>query len=279
MDLDAHTNGRMRQIVQVCVVVRKIILVGAVVVIAACSRTEQKPEPRPEPKPQAPAAKTPPDAGSIAQPKAPGTKRGPSVETVDATTPIAGMTITLEADGTAGWKLTARNDTDDMLSLVWDESSFVTGDGKSWGRLVPGVTRMLDVEKSHPAAPLAPHSSVTELVIPQVMVAYNEPLFEYDARRELNSGRLYVVVQSAAGKKPWFGRSSRAMLARVAGGVSPPSLFRRGSVNAMPPNASGRKIASTAFASALTRASGMTQHGASLRDSRAFGYRCTSATK
>jgi hypothetical protein len=127
---------------------RESIVVGAVAVIAACSRTEQKPEPRPEPKPEAPAPKTPPDAGSIAQPKTPGTNRGPSVETVEATTPIAGLTIAFEADGTAGWKLTARNDTDGMLSLVWDESSFVTGDGKSWGRLVPGVRRARGISMS-----------------------------------------------------------------------------------------------------------------------------------
>jgi hypothetical protein len=97
-----------------------------------------------------------------------------------------------------------------MLSLVWDESSFVAGDGQSWGRLVPGGTRMIDVEKAHPSAPLAPHATVTERVVPETKVDINGFGFEYDLRTELNGGRLYVTLQFPAGKKTWIGAISES---------------------------------------------------------------------
>lgn len=171
--------GRMRQIVQVCVVVSAL----------ACSRSESTSD-----------RSKPPD--QVAQPKIPDSKRGPSVESYEVRQPVAGLTIGLEATGLAAWKLTARNDTDDPMQLVWDESSFVTGSGKSWGRLIAGTTRRGDVEKAHPPAPIAPHARMSETAIPESTTAIGE--FDYDMRQDLAGGRLYVTVATPGGKRSWM---------------------------------------------------------------------------
>jgi hypothetical protein len=172
----------MRQIVQVCVVVSAV----------ACSRSESTSD----------RSKPPDQPAQVAQPKIPDSKRGSSVESYEVRQPVAGLTIGLEATGLAAWKLTARNDTDDPMQLVWDESSFVTGAGKSWGRLIAGTTRRGDVEKAHPPAPIAPHATMSETAIPESTTAIGE--FDYDMRQDLAGGRLYVTVATPGAKRSWM---------------------------------------------------------------------------
>jgi hypothetical protein len=156
-------------------------------VLVVASRSESKPPPK-----AAPSAAQEPTSVS---------NRGPSTETVAGKPPIAGLTVSVEAQGEASWKLTISNHTDGMLTIVWDESTFVAGDGKSWGRLVPSGTRLLDIEKPHAPSPLAPHASLDEVVVPETRVALSG--FDYDWRRDINGGRLYLTFQIGSEKKSW----------------------------------------------------------------------------
>jgi hypothetical protein len=156
-------------------------------VLFVASRSESKPPPK-----AAPSAAQEPTSVS---------KRGSSTETVAGRSPIAGLTVSVEAQGEAPWKLTISNHTDGMLTIVWDESTFVAGDGKSWGRLVPSNTRLLDIEKPHAPSPLAPHAVLDEVVVAETRVALSG--FAYDWRKELNGGRLYVTLQIGNEKKIW----------------------------------------------------------------------------
>jgi hypothetical protein len=130
-------------------------------------------------------------------------KRGPSTETIEVKAPVPGLTITPEATGSTAWQLTIKNDGNEPMSILWDESSFVAGDGASWRRLIPGSIRVMDTEKPHAPAPLAPQSTLTETVYPEAMVRIDR--FGYDMRRELNGGRLYLAIQSTTTKHMWMG--------------------------------------------------------------------------
>jgi hypothetical protein len=148
------------------------------------------------------------DAAPALPPPDPPSKRGPSMETVTVQAAIPGVVIHVAADGAAGWKLTVRNDTDDNVQLLWDESSFVSGAGASLGRIVPGNTRRGDVAHQHPPTPIAVHSSFTEHGVPEQIA--EDSLFGYDFREQLDGGRLYIAIQIGSGKRTWVGTISES---------------------------------------------------------------------
>ncbi len=125
--------------------------------------------------------------------------RGSSTETVDVSSTIASLTFGFEASGFAGWKITIKNDSDEMLSLVWDESSFVACDGSAWGRLISDDTRRIDLENAHPPSPIPPHSTVTAIAFPESQTQALE--FGYDLRRYLDKGHIYLTIQTSTGSK------------------------------------------------------------------------------
>lgn len=133
----------------------------------------------------------------------PGSRRGPSIEKIKVETAVPGLTVQTEAAGFTAWKLTAKNDSNDSMSILWDESSFVAGDGTSWRRLIPGNIRRMDLEKPHAPTPLAPHSTLIETVYSEFTA--NIERYEYDMRHELNGGRLYLAVAGSAGRRTWTG--------------------------------------------------------------------------
>ena len=179
--------------IQACVVVA--------VLVVACSRNDR------ESAPVAIDQKTVPSDAAAPVPAVHfadlGSKRGPSTEKVEVKAPVPGLTVETEATGSSAWKLTIKNDGDDPMSVLWDESSFVTGDGTSWRRLIPGNTRIIDTEKPHAPAPVVPHSTLTEVVYPEATIDIDQ--FGYDMRKELNGGRLYLAVIGSTSKHMWMG--------------------------------------------------------------------------
>jgi hypothetical protein len=134
--------------------------------------------------------------------------------------------------GAAGWTLRITNNTDASLSILWDESSFVTAKGESGGRLIKGDTRKIDTAKSQPASPLAPHASLVQVVFIEKLVDAEEVEAKnadfvsprvaalLEETRSANAhailgGKLYLVLQMADGRKTWVGH--------VDGGQVPPT--------------------------------------------------------
>ena len=80
---------------------------------------------------------------------------------------VGGIEIDAKPYGAVSWQLAIRNTTDAMVSVKWDESTFVTSNGASVGRLIRGETRKIDISNAQPATPVAPGSMISEVVIPE----------------------------------------------------------------------------------------------------------------
>jgi hypothetical protein len=72
--------------------------------------------------------------------------------------------------GVSAWNLKITNNTPGLVTVSWDESTFVTNDGQSQGRLIRGETRRMDTGKAQPQTPIAPGSSIIETVFPERML-------------------------------------------------------------------------------------------------------------
>jgi hypothetical protein len=160
-------------------------------------------------------------------------------ESVEEEAPVEGLRIRGVPYGATGWKVQVLNDTDQPISIVWDESSFVASNGVSAGRIVSGNTRRIDIGRSQPPAPLAPGAATTEIL-------FAEKLYEVEAvelktaehaaehggispdlarirqrtRAETAStiigGKLYLAIQTANGKQTWRGVIRGERVAAIA---------------------------------------------------------------
>lgn len=116
--------------------------------------------------------------GCLVQPPLPPTR--PATNMV-VTRPVDGIEVLLVPSAVSGWTITIRNQRDEGVNVVWDESSFVASDEISRGRLLRGETRLMDSAKTQPASPLAPRSTLQEFVIPEQLAgvtAHVEPISE-----------------------------------------------------------------------------------------------------
>lgn len=127
--------------------------------------------------------------------------------------PIDGFNVTV------GWKMGAsfmiyvENNSDAAASVLWDSSTVLDNSGKSYGRLIRGDTRRIDVEKSQPPSPLPPHGRIDQWVFPEKMTpsstrevgdAMAERLFALGALVVVD-GKIFVTIETVDGKKTWSG--------------------------------------------------------------------------
>lgn len=142
--------------------------------------------------------------------------------------------------GAAGWRLSVENKGDAAASINWDESSFVGSTGTSGGRLIPGETRKIDLEKSHAPMPLPPHASVQETVFVEKLVdaeeneAMHGDMVSPEYRQTLlatrdklarfeEGGKMYLSLQLQDGKKLWTGLVENRLASPVPKSDAPPS--------------------------------------------------------
>ncbi|MDX2089881.1 MAG: hypothetical protein SFX73_18640 [Kofleriaceae bacterium] len=167
-------------------------------------------------------------------------------ESFEAEAPVEGILVTGVPYGATGWQLHIVNDSDQPISIVWDESSFVTAQGVSAGRIITGSTRRIDSAKSQPPAPLAPRASVHEVVFAEKLYARDieereiaEAAAQHggispetarvtqraraDAASSIIGGKLYLTIQTAAGKQAWRGVVRGERVAAVALPMAAPS--------------------------------------------------------
>lgn len=135
---------------------------------------------------------------------------------------VDGAHVAVAPRATVAWQVTVENTSDQMESVIWDESSFVTKAGDSQGRLVPGETRKIDVSKQHPPTPIAPHARVSEFVLVEQWVDAEETENSIDRSPEIwkpeavakfrnlviestAGGRMYLTIATDSAKKTWTG--------------------------------------------------------------------------
>jgi len=74
--------------------------------------------------------------------------------------------------GYAGWVVTVKNNRDDQVRIVWDECSFIDTRGLSYGRLIRGRTRILDLARAQPTSPVAPGATVVEYAVSEELAEW-----------------------------------------------------------------------------------------------------------
>lgn len=80
---------------------------------------------------------------------------------------VDGVVVYVAVEEGEVWRILVQNDTDDLLTIVWDESSIIGPGRESWGRPIQAGGSRISAAAPHPASPLAPHSRVAETVIPE----------------------------------------------------------------------------------------------------------------
>lgn len=143
---------------------------------------------------------------------------------VETSSGVDGVYIAATPSGAAGWTLTVTNNTPAVMTVHWDESTFVASTSEGAGRLIRGETRKIDSANQQPATPVAPGSTLRQSVVVEKMIDAEELEAEI-AKKRLRSpdvvqriaktrasrnallvgGTLHVTVQVADGKKTWSG--------------------------------------------------------------------------
>lgn len=132
---------------------------------------------------------------------------------------VEGIEIAVSGEGLrkAGWQIAVKNTRDESVRLVWDESSYVTVDGISAGRMLNGETRVINSDQAQPATPIPPGSTVVVYGVPQGMTTEHGLGYQTDDGK-VGVGRMYLVFESDTGKATWEGAIS-------FGGAAPPPVI------------------------------------------------------
>ena len=142
--------------------------------------------------------------------------------TVNEITPVAGMEVAVAPAGVAAWRVSLKNNNPAAISIVWDESSFVSSTGVA-GRLIRGETRTLDSANPQPPSPVPPGSSYVGILLAEKLMDEEEAEAKYgnkylstgaaqiflDHRKKRDAyivgGKINLVVSADDGKKTWTG--------------------------------------------------------------------------
>ena len=69
-----------------------------------------------------------------------------------------------------------RNQTDNSIKIVWDESAFINIDGSSERVMHSGV-KYTEMSNSHPSTVIAAHGHITDMIIPTSRIYYDEGIY------------------------------------------------------------------------------------------------------
>ena len=135
-------------------------------------------------------------------PRTPPAEPAPRFDRVVETKAIDDVTVSVVPSSLA-WEVHISNSTENTISVLWDESTFVMSTGQSMGRLIRGETRRIDSGKTQPPSPIATHAVLVE----NVLFEGATEIIQYAAlsSEKLVGGHLYITIETADGKKTWSG--------------------------------------------------------------------------
>lgn len=123
---------------------------------------------------------------------------------------LAGIEVKIEPEGLVAWVVSAKNLRDSPVRLLWDESTFVDTDGRSYGRLLRGRTKVIDETKPQLATHIIPDAYIVEWCVPEFLlgarvVTTKEGGRNYSAMDPVRKGvgRMVLVFETAAGREVW----------------------------------------------------------------------------
>lgn len=136
---------------------------------------------------------------------------------------VEGVTVQAKPFGAGAWTIQISNTSEGSAAVLWDESSFVTSDGRAAGRLIRGETRKIDTGKAQPAEPVPPGAAAIATVFAEKLIGWEEteeklmernlrigPINEAREWRKKNNalivgGKLHLTLDVGGAKKTWIG--------------------------------------------------------------------------
>ncbi len=122
--------------------------------------------------------------------------------TVESTSRIAGLDIEVSRAGNDFWRVSAKNNTRYPVSLIWDESSYISTTGNS-SRLVRGKTRVIHSGQAQPASPIPPDSLLNEVFIREGLVGRTNAFYATPVGNPDNAARIYLMFDVNGKRIPW----------------------------------------------------------------------------
>lgn len=129
------------------------------------------------------------------------------LQRIEEVTPVPGLVVRVEHVQTVFWGVGVRNDTEEVVRLVWDESAYVTSTGTS-SRLIRGSTRRIDSGQTQPASPVPPHAAVSEVFTAEQWIDYVSFDVTPQPADPTAKARIYLVFDMGGRKVGWEGEIS-----------------------------------------------------------------------
>jgi hypothetical protein len=109
---------------------------------------------------------------------------------IHETSALRHIPVTVVADSVAGLYVTVRNQRDEVVKLLWDDSTCTGPNGRTLGRLIKKGIGLIGPQA---ATPIVPGATLVETCLPEggLPMAQN------------GQGALYIVFETALGKETW----------------------------------------------------------------------------
>jgi len=126
-------------------------------------------------------------------------------QSFELTRPIDGIVVSAQDAGGGFWEVTATNNLQEPVMLLWDESAYVATDGTS-KRIIRGTTKRIHTDRDQPPHPIPPGATLQETCAHQDFVYYitNSPDTYVSCLRPVDpngTGRLHLVFKVANEKR------------------------------------------------------------------------------
>lgn len=122
--------------------------------------------------------------------------------TVESTSRIAGLDIEVSRANGDLWRVEAKNNTRSPVSLIWDESSYISTEGNS-SRLIRGKTRVIHSGQTQPASPIPPNSLLNEVFIREDLVGRSNSFYSVPVGNPDNAARIYLIFDLNGKRTSW----------------------------------------------------------------------------
>ncbi|NUQ67663.1 MAG: hypothetical protein HUU18_05230 [Phycisphaerales bacterium] len=116
---------------------------------------------------------------------------------VTNTRTVPGVEVQVAEAGGSFWAVIAKNNTNDVVKLVWDESTYVATTGES-DRLLRGKTRLIHSGQAQPTSPIAPGSELREYCVRESAAEHAQFA---GAPGDINKPARIILVFEIGGRK------------------------------------------------------------------------------
>lgn len=128
----------------------------------------------------------------------------PYLQSFNIVSKVSGINVSLAPVG-AGWTVIIKNETENTIKFLIDESNYVTTVGKS-ERLIRGATRKIHSDAAQPLFSIPPKAFFNDILIPESMTEYFQTSLYFPPKPgdSNKKAKIYLVFEINGQKKTWI---------------------------------------------------------------------------